>query len=40
MTTGSTRKLLDLVEREQMTLVFGQDGKIPQTIKKVPAYFE
>jgi N-acyl homoserine lactone hydrolase len=37
----STRKLLDLVEREQMALViFGHDGEQWQTLKKSPAYYE
>jgi N-acyl homoserine lactone hydrolase len=38
---ASTRKLLDLVEREQVTLViFGHDGQQWQTLKKAPAYYE
>jgi N-acyl homoserine lactone hydrolase len=38
---ASTRKLLDLVEREQMALVvFGHDGEQWQTLKKAPAYYE
>ncbi len=38
---ASTRKLLDLVEREQMTLViFGHDGHQWQTLKKAQAYYE
>ena len=38
---ASTRKLLDLVEREQVALViFGHDGLQWQTLKKAPAYYE
>ena len=38
---ASTRKLLDLVEREHVALViFGHDGKQWQTLKKAPAYYE
>ncbi len=38
---ASTRKLLDVVEREQVTLViFGHDGEQWQTLKKAPAYYE
>ncbi len=38
---ASTRKLLDLVEREQVTLViFGHDGLQWQTLKTAPAYYE
>ena len=38
---ASTRKLLDLVEREHVTLViFGHDGQQWQTLKKAPAYYE
>lgn len=38
---ASTRKLLDLVEREHIALVvFGHDGKQWQTLKKAPAYYE
>jgi N-acyl homoserine lactone hydrolase len=38
---ASTRKLLDLVEREQVTLVvFGHDGEQWQSLKKAPAYYE
>lgn len=38
---ASTRKLLDLVEREQVQLViFGHDGRQWQTLKKAPAYYE
>jgi N-acyl homoserine lactone hydrolase len=38
---ASTRKLLDLVEREQVTLViFGHDGQQWQTLKKAPDYYE
>jgi len=38
---ASTRKLLDLVEREHVTLViFGHDGEQWQTLKKAPAYYE
>jgi N-acyl homoserine lactone hydrolase len=38
---ASTRKLLDLVEREQVRLVvFGHDGLQWQTLKKAPAYYE
>ena len=37
----STRKLLDLVKREHVTLViFGHDGQQWQTLKKAPAYYE
>ncbi|MEP7287767.1 MAG: N-acyl homoserine lactonase family protein [Chloroflexota bacterium] len=37
---ASTQKLLDLVEREQVTLVvFGHDGTQWQTIKKLPDYY-
>lgn len=38
---ASTRKLLDLVEREQVALVvFGHDGQQWRTLKKAPAYYE
>ncbi len=38
---ASTRKLLDLVEREQVGLVvFGHDGQQWQTLKKAPAFYE
>lgn len=38
---ASTRKLLDLVEREQVALVvFGHDGEQWQTLKTAPAYYE
>ena len=38
---ASTRKLLDLVEREHVKLVvFGHDGQQWQTLKKAPAYYE
>lgn len=38
---ASTRKLLSLVEREQVELVvFGHDGLQWQTLKKAPAYYE
>jgi N-acyl homoserine lactone hydrolase len=38
---ASTRKLLDLVERERVALViFGHDGQQWQTLKKAPAYYE
>ncbi len=38
---ASTRKLLDLVEREHVALViFGHDGEQWQTLKKAPAYYE
>lgn len=38
---ASTRKLLDLFEREQVALVvFGHDGEQWQTLKKAPAYYE
>src|SRR5215471_241466 len=41
MTTGSTRQLLDLVERVQLTCdIFGQDGNLWHTPKKVPACYE
>ena len=37
----STRKLLELVERDQVALVvFGHDGEQWQTLKKAPAYYE
>jgi hypothetical protein len=37
---ASTRKLLDLVEREHVALViFGHDGQQWQTLKKAPAYY-
>jgi N-acyl homoserine lactone hydrolase len=38
---ASTRKLLDLVERQHVALVvFGHDGQQWQTLKKAPAYYE
>lgn len=38
---ASTRKLLDLVKREQVALViFGHDGLQWQMLKKAPAYYE
>jgi N-acyl homoserine lactone hydrolase len=38
---ASTRKLLDLVEREQVALVvFGHDGEQWQTLKKAPDYYD
>ncbi len=38
---ASTRKLLDLVERERVALViFGHDGQQWQALKKAPAYYE
>lgn len=38
---ASTRKLLDLAEREQVALViFGHDGQQWQALKKAPAYYE
>jgi N-acyl homoserine lactone hydrolase len=38
---ASTRKLLDLVEREHVTLVvFGHDAEQWQTLKKAPEYYE
>jgi N-acyl homoserine lactone hydrolase len=38
---ASTRKLLELVEREQIVLViFGHDGQQWQTLKKAPDYYE
>ncbi len=38
---ASTRKLLQLVEHEQVALVvFGHDGQQWQTLKKAPAYYE
>lgn len=38
---ASTRKLLDLVEREHVPLVvFGHDGVQWQTLKKAPEYYE
>lgn len=37
---ASTRKLLDLVEREHVSLVvFGHDGEQWQTLKKAPEYY-
>ncbi len=37
---ASTRKLLDLVEREQVALViFGHDGQQWKTLKKAPEYY-
>ncbi len=37
----STRKLLELVEREHVALViFGHDGQQWQTLKKAPAYYK
>ncbi len=38
---ASTRKLLDLVARDQVALViFGHDGQQWQTLKKAPSYYE
>jgi len=38
---ASTRKLLDLVEREQVALViFGHDGLQWQSLKKAPAFYD
>lgn len=38
---ASTRKLLDLVERERIALVvFGHDGQQWQMLKRAPAYYE
>jgi N-acyl homoserine lactone hydrolase len=38
---ASTGKLLDLVEREHVTLVvFGHDGRQWRTLKKAPAFYE
>jgi N-acyl homoserine lactone hydrolase len=38
---ASTRKLLELVERDQVALVvFGHDGQQWQTLKRAPAYYE
>ncbi|HEU4792396.1 MAG TPA: hypothetical protein VFS96_01955 [Nitrolancea sp.] len=38
---ASTRKLLDLVEREQGGLViFGHDGRQWQTLRKAPEWYE
>ncbi len=38
---ASTRKLLELVEREQVALViFGHDGQQWQTLQKAPAYYD
>ncbi len=38
---ASTRKLLELVEREHVALViFGHDGQQWQTLKKAPPYYE
>lgn len=40
MLRASTRKLLDLVQREQVTLtIFGHDGEQWQTLKKAPDYY-
>jgi N-acyl homoserine lactone hydrolase len=41
MLRASTRKLLDLVERERVALtIFGHDGAQWQTLKKVPNYYD
>ena len=38
---ASTRKLLDLVEREQVAqVIFGHDGLQWHSLKKAPAYYE
>jgi N-acyl homoserine lactone hydrolase len=38
---ASTRKLLEIVEREHVALViFGHDGLQWQTLKTVPEYYE
>jgi len=38
---ASTRKLLDLVQREQVSLVvFGHDGEQWQTLRKAPDWYE
>ena len=38
---ASTRKLLEVVEREQVALVvFGHDGQQWQTLKKAPSYYD
>jgi len=38
---ASTRKLLDLAEREQVKLViFGHDGEQWRRLKKAPKYYE
>jgi N-acyl homoserine lactone hydrolase len=38
---ASTRKLLDLVERDHVALIiFGHDGQQWQTLKKAPAYYD
>ena len=38
---ASTRKLLDLAQREQVALViFGHDGQQWETLKKLPDYYE
>lgn len=38
---ASTRKLLDLVQREQVALaIFGHDGTQWETLKKLPAYYQ
>ena len=38
---ASTRKLLELVKRERVTLViFGHDGRQWQTLKRAPDYYE
>ena len=37
----STRKLLDLAQREQVSLViFGHDGQQWSTLKKLPDYYD
>jgi N-acyl homoserine lactone hydrolase len=38
---ASTRKLLDLVEREQVQLVvFGHDGQLCKGLRKAPEFYE
>jgi len=40
MLRASTRKLLDLVQREQVPLIiFGHDGEQWQTLKKAPDFY-
>jgi N-acyl homoserine lactone hydrolase len=40
-TIASTRKMLELAQREHVTLViFGHDGQQWQTLKKCPEYYE
>jgi N-acyl homoserine lactone hydrolase len=38
---ASTRKLLDLAQREQVAIViFGHDGPQWETLKKLPEYYQ